>query len=67
MASFEKETYITRAFQKLSARSSFFAHQRNVFGQAVYKFYGIFKTDLTRSNNVYHNRVEECIDLIKYQ
>jgi very-short-patch-repair endonuclease len=46
-----------------------FAHQKNVFGQTVYKFYGIFRTDLTRSNNVYHyhNRVEECIDLIKYQ
>lgn len=46
-----------------------FAHQRNIFGQTVYKFYGIFRTDLSRSNNVYHyhNRVEQCIDLKKYQ
>ena len=46
-----------------------FAHQRNIFGQTVYKFYGIFRTDLARSNNLYHyhNRVELCIDLKKYQ
>ena len=46
-----------------------FAHQKNIFGKTVYKFYGIFRTDLARSNNVYHyhNRVEKCIDLKKYQ
>ena len=45
-----------------------FAHQKNIFGQTVYKFYGVFRPDLTRTDPVKHyfKRIKKCIDLNKY-
>ena len=45
-----------------------FAHQKNIFGQTLYKFFGIFKTELSMTNSVHHyfKRISEQIDLNKY-
>ena len=46
-----------------------FAHQKNVFGQTVYKFYGVFRPNLNKTDDVYHyfTRVKKVLDLKKYQ
>lgn len=45
-----------------------FAHYKNVFGQTVYKFYGIYKTDFDETTEFkhVHRRIETKIDLTKY-
>ena len=45
-----------------------FAHYKNVFGQTVYKFYGIYKTDLSASNETkhVHKRIKTKINLSDY-
>ena len=45
-----------------------FAHQKNIFGQTVYKFYGVFKPDLKRTDPIKHyfKRIKKRIDLRKY-
>jgi len=45
-----------------------FAHQKNIFGQTVYKFYGVFITDFSRSDPIRHyfKRIEKTISLSKY-
>ncbi|MAH23474.1 MAG: hypothetical protein CMP82_06725 [Gammaproteobacteria bacterium] len=45
-----------------------FAHQKNVFGQTVYKFYGLFEPDFKRTNPVFHyfKRVKTVIRLSRY-
>jgi len=45
-----------------------FAHQKNIFGQTVYKFYGVFVVDHSRTNPVKHyfKRVKTRINLKKY-
>ena len=46
-----------------------FAHQKNIFGQTVYKFYGVFRTDFSKSDPTYHyfERIEKTISLSKYR
>ncbi len=45
-----------------------FAHQKNIFGQTLYKFFGIFKTEHSMTNSVHHyfKRISEEIDLNKF-
>ena len=45
-----------------------FAHQKNIFGQTVYKFFGIFRADLTKTDPVHHyfKRVNTRLDLSRY-
>lgn len=45
-----------------------FAHQKNIFGQTVYKFYGVFVFDHLRTDpvNHYFKRVKTSINLNKY-
>ena len=45
-----------------------FAHQKNIFGQTVYKFFGIFRPDIDRTNPVRHyfKRESKEINLNKY-
>ena len=45
-----------------------FAHQKNIFGQTVYKFYGVFVFDHLRTDpvNHYFKRIKTSIDLKKY-
>ena len=45
-----------------------FAHYKNVFGQTVYKFYGIFATDLDATNETkhVHRRIKTRINLKNY-
>ena len=45
-----------------------FAHQKNIFGQTVYKFYGIFTADHVKTDSVRHyfKRINTTIDLTKY-
>ena len=46
-----------------------FAHQKNIFGQTVYKFYGVFEVDTSRTDPVYHcfKRIKDSINLEKYR
>ena len=45
-----------------------FAHNKNVLGQTVYKFIGVFAVDNERTNETSHyfNRVDKEIILTKY-
>jgi|TARA_B100001094_G_scaffold301771_1_gene328366 hypothetical protein len=45
-----------------------FAHYKNVFGQTVYKFFGIYRTDFDSTTEFkhVHRRIETKIDLTKY-
>ncbi|MDB4059582.1 hypothetical protein N9521_01510, partial [Gammaproteobacteria bacterium] len=45
-----------------------FAHQKNIFGQTVYKFYGVFNVDYSRTDPVRHyfKRTKTSINLKKY-
>ena len=45
-----------------------FAHYKNIFGQTVYKFYGIYETDKSASNEYehIHRRIKTRINLKKY-
>ena len=45
-----------------------FAHQKNIFGQTVYKFFGVFRADLSMTGPIYHyfRRVKETLDLSVY-
>jgi len=45
-----------------------FAHYKNIFGQTVYKFYGIYRTDFDSTTEFkhVHRRIETKIDLTKY-
>ena len=45
-----------------------FAHYKNVFGQTVYKFYGVYKTDLGASSETkhVHKRIKTKINLSAY-
>jgi very-short-patch-repair endonuclease len=45
-----------------------FAHYKNIFGQTVYKFYGIYKTDKSASNEYehIHKRIKTKINLKNY-
>ena len=45
-----------------------FAHYKNIFGQTVYKFYGIYETDKSASNEYehIHRRIKTKINLKKY-
>ena len=45
-----------------------FAHYKNVFGQTVYKFYGIYRTDLGASSETkhVHKRIKTKINLSAY-
>ena len=45
-----------------------FAHQKNIFGQTVYKFYGVFVFDHLRTDpvNHYFKRIKTSINLNKY-
>jgi very-short-patch-repair endonuclease len=46
-----------------------FAHNKNILGQTVYKFCGVFSTDRSRTNKLKHYfiRKETRVDLNKYQ
>lgn len=46
-----------------------FAHQKNIFGQTVYKFYGVFRPDFSKTDEVYHyfKRINNVLDLKRYQ
>ena len=46
-----------------------FAHQKNIFGQTVYKFYGVFEVDTSRTDPVHHcfKRIKDSINLEKYR
>lgn len=46
-----------------------FAHQKNIFGQTIYKFYGVYSPDLSRSDSIHHyfKRIKTSIDLQKYE
>lgn len=46
-----------------------FAHQKNIFGQTVYKFYGVFEVDTSRTDPVYHcfKRIRDSINLQRYR
>ena len=46
-----------------------FAHYKNILGQAVYKFYGEYKVDWTKTNTDKHvfKRVNKVIHLADYQ
>jgi len=45
-----------------------FAHYKNIFGQTVYKFYGIYRTDLNASDDTkhVHKRIKSKISLSDY-
>ena len=45
-----------------------FAHQKNLFGQTVYKFYGVFVVDRKKTDPVRHyfKRIKTSINLKKY-
>jgi len=45
-----------------------FAHQKNTFGQTLYKFYGVYAPDISMSDpvNHYFKRIKTSIDLKKY-
>ena len=45
-----------------------FAHQKNIFGQTVYKFFGVFEPDFSRTSPVFHyfKRTATSIDLSNY-
>lgn len=45
-----------------------FAHQKNIFGQTVYKFYGVYRVDLLKTDTVKHyfKRIKTYIDLKNY-
>ena len=45
-----------------------FAHQKNIFGQTVYKFYGVYAPDLSISDpiNHYFKRIKTSINLKNY-
>ena len=45
-----------------------FAHQKNIFGQTVYKFYGVFVVDHKKTDPVRHyfKRIKTSINLKKY-
>ncbi len=45
-----------------------FAHQKNIFGQTVYKFFGVFRTEFSMTDSVHHyfKRIDKEIDLSKY-
>ena len=45
-----------------------FAHYKNIFGQTVYKFYGIYRTDLNASDDTkhVHKRIRSKISLSDY-
>ena len=45
-----------------------FAHQKNIFGQTVYKFHGVYVADLSKSDPVKHyfKRIKTSIDLNNY-
>jgi very-short-patch-repair endonuclease len=45
-----------------------FAHQKNIFGQTVYKFYGVYAPDLDQTDSVKHyfKRVKSSINLENY-
>ena len=45
-----------------------FAHQKNIFGQTVYKFYGVFVVDHSRTDPVKYSfkRIQTSINLKKY-
>ena len=45
-----------------------FAHQKNIFGQTVYKFFGIFRADLIKTDPVHHyfQRISKSLDLSRY-
>ena len=45
-----------------------FAHQKNIFGQTVYKFFGVFEPDFSRTSPVFHyfKRTATSIDLLNY-
>ena len=40
------------------------AHQKNIFGQTVYKFFGIFRPDIERTNPVRHYFKRESKEII---
>lgn len=46
-----------------------FAHQKNIFGKTIYKFYGVYSPDLSRSDSIHHyfKRIKTSIDLKKYE
>ena len=46
-----------------------FAHYKNIFGQTVYKFYGVYRTDIGASNKSgqhIHRRISKKINLSSY-
>ena len=45
-----------------------FAHHKNIFGQTLYKFYGVYAPDISMSDpvNHYFKRIKTSIDLKKY-
>jgi very-short-patch-repair endonuclease len=45
-----------------------FAHQKNLFGQTVYKFYGVYTADLEKSDlkKHYFKRIDIALNLKKY-
>lgn len=45
-----------------------FAHQKNIFGQTLYKFYGVYTPDLAKTDPVRHyfKRIKTSVDLTKY-
>lgn len=45
-----------------------FAHQKNIFGQTVYKFLGVFRADLIKTDPVHHyfKRINRNINLLRY-
>ena len=45
-----------------------FAHYKNIFGQTVYKFYGVYETDLGASseNQHIHKRIKTRLNLKDY-
>ena len=45
-----------------------FAHQKNIFGQTVYKFFGVFEPDFSKTTSVFHyfKRITKSIDLSDY-
>lgn len=45
-----------------------FAHYKNIFGHTVYKFYGVFRTDMQLSDNLehVHRRISTKVNLKNY-
>jgi len=75
---FDEETYTIHQHRKdmkphpISSNDEndriIFAHQKNIFGQTVYKFYGVFVFDHLRTDpvNHYFKRIKTSINLKKY-